>query len=278
MLFRLFDLKARFTSAKFPFDLTANFVISIASYPKRDHLLPAVFEALRLQTVKPQKAILVLSKEDYSDTHLPKHVQRLEKKGIEILWTKKNPYAVKKLVPVVEKYPEMDVITFDDENLYGSKVIEKLILARNANAGLVIGHYGKALHRIGNNLNMQFRFPEKASKETPSIQVYLIGNAGILYPADSLDHKVLNLDAISAIVPGRGSDIWFWAAAISKGTKQLCLGTPNDRKLYVPIPQNKKTAPKDTPGVEVLESRFQSAIDYFGIREKLVNELPDVIA
>jgi hypothetical protein len=42
----------------------ANFVVTIASYPKRAHLLPAVYEALNNQTTVPQKWLLVLSEEE----------------------------------------------------------------------------------------------------------------------------------------------------------------------------------------------------------------------
>jgi len=275
IVFKWFDFLSFIRNKEIPENVNADFIVSIASYPKRDYLLPAVFENLARQTVKPKRFILVLSKEEYPNNLLPHYLQKILRKGIEVIWTEGNPYAVKKLIPVLQKYPDLDIITFDDENLYGKTVIEKLIMTRDSNPGCVIGHYGKTLHRNGNALNMMYRFPDKATLQTTPFQVYLIGNAGILYPSKSLDAKVLDLTAISQIVPGRGSDIWFWAAAIAKGTKQLCLGTPNDRKLFIPIPENKRTVPRDTPAAEVMEKRFQATIDYFGIREILLTQLPD---
>jgi hypothetical protein len=123
---------------------------------------------------------------------------------------------------------------------------------------------------------MMYREPLPADLNTPSEQVYLIGLGGIYYPANSLDLKFLNMEAVHQIVPGRGSDIWFWAAAIAKGTKQVCLGIPKTKPLFIPIPETKRTKPKDTPGGEIMEERFQMTVDYFGIREKLLRELPDI--
>mgnify|MGYP003564656077 CR=1 FL=1 len=105
---------------------------------------------------------------------------------------------------------------------------------------------------------------------------YLVGWAGIYYPIGSLHEKAFNEEAIHRIVPGRGSDIWFWAAAIANNTDQICLGLPEKYNLGVPIPQNNKTKPKDTPGNEVMEQRFQMAIDFFNIREKLNATLPNI--
>ena len=114
-----------------------------------------------------------------------------------------------------------------------------------------------------------------ADKNTPSIQVYLIGWGGIYYPAGSLHEKAFNEDEVRRIVPGRGSDIWFWAAALANNTNQICLGMPEDYNLGIPIPQNDKTKPKDRPKTDVLLERFQMAIDYFEVREKLIKLLPN---
>jgi hypothetical protein len=124
-------------------------------------------------------------------------------------------------------------------------------------------------------LHMHYRAKKLASYSTPADQVYLIGWGGIYYPPNSLDKRALQMEAIHRIVPGRGSDFWFWAAAHSKDTKQLCLGLPTFYNLGIAIPQNEMTKPKDQPGGEVILERFQMTIDYFGIREKLLQTLPN---
>ena len=249
-------------------------MVSIASYPKRDPLLPAVYEALKRQTSVPKKWILVLSEEDYPQG-LPKHLIKLENLGLEILWVKDNPYAVKKLIPVIEKYPHLSIITLDDDIIYHSSLIKGLLVEANKSPNSVIGYVGKAMLKKDKQLEMFYRERKPASNTTPAEQVYLIGWGGIYYPPKSLDERVLHMEAVHRIVPGRGSDFWFWAAAHAVDTKQLCLGVPTSYNLGIATPQNDETKPKDQPGTEVIQKRFQMAIDYFGIREKLLSILPD---
>lgn len=273
-VYESYRILAKLSKSKLPTDYSANFVVSIASYPKRDPLLPAVFQALSRQTVLPQKWILVLSEEDYPQG-LPSHLKKLSSRGIEILWVKDNPYAVKKLIPTIQKYPKMDVVTFDDELIYGKTVIERLVDGRNKFPKSIIGHVGKELCKKKNQLGMFYRYKRHASLKTNPNQVYFLGGSGTYYPSQSLDERVTNTEVIHRIVPGRGSDIWFWAAAVAKGTKQVCLGSKPDLSLYFAIPGGDNIKPLDQPGQKAMENRFQMAIDYFGIREKLLRELPD---
>ncbi|MCH7412065.1 hypothetical protein MM213_01110 [Belliella sp. R4-6] len=274
LMFKKFDILAKITESRIPVDEKANFLVSIASYPNRDHLLPAVFQALTRQTVVPKKWILVLSIEDYSNG-LPVHLKKLENRGIEILWVEDNPYAVKKLIPVIEKYPLFDVVTLDDDIIYHKTLLSNLLFHNDGSTKKIVGYVGKALLKREQELNMYFRDPKPADLNTDFNQVFLIGWGGIFYPASSLHEKVLDNDAIHRIVPGRGSDIWFWAAAHASNTPQICIGIPQEYNLGIPIPQNNQTKPKDLPGSDALLKRFQMAIDYFGIREKLLEELPD---
>jgi hypothetical protein len=275
-IYSFYALKAKLSSKVLPTHLNANFIVSIASYPKRDPLLPAVFQALSEQTLVPKKWILVLSEEDYTNG-LPSHLIKLEKRGLEVLWTKNNPFAVKKLIPTMQEYPELDVITFDDELIYGRQVIEKLVEKVTNHPKTVIGHVSKKLYRKNERLEMYYRFKDENVKIKSSFQIYFLGGSGTYYPKNSLHPKAFNLQAIHEIVPGRGSDIWFWAATVANNTDQKSLDTKTKKSLYFEIPNDKNTKPLDTPGQSAMEERFQMAIDYFGIREKLIQNLPDKI-
>jgi hypothetical protein len=266
---------AKLNHSQFRSNPDAQFMVSIASYPKRAHLLPAVFEALNEQTVLPKKWILVLSEEEWPNLILPYYLNKLINRGVEITWVQNNTFAVKKLVPVIEKYPDFAIVTLDDDILYHHLLLEGLIEKSLEQENTIVGYVGKALVKNGEELHMYSREKESASLNTSFHQVYLIGWGGIYYPPNSLHKKVLSIDKIRKIVPGRGSDIWFWAAAIANDTNQVCLGIPNNYNLGIPIPQNKHTRPKDQPKTDILIERFQMAIDYFGIREKLLDTLPN---
>ena len=275
LIYKRWDFISKINQIKLNTDPKANFVVSIATYPKRAHLLPAVLEALNEQTQLPQKWIVVLSEEEWPELKLPEYFNKLIKRGLEILWVQNNTYAVKKLVPVVGKYPNMGVITLDDDKIYHKSLIEGLINFTIENPNTIVGYMGRSMIRKNNQLKMLYREKGAANISTPSSQVYLIGWGGIYYPAGSLHENVFSEEGIHRIVPGRGSDIWFWAAALAHNTHQKCLGLPEKYHLGIPIPQNKKTEPKDTPGLEIMEQRFQNTIDFFNIREKLNSTLPN---
>ena len=273
MTYQWYRYSSYLSHRQIPIDNDAQFKVSIASYPKRDHLLPAVFQALSRQTVVPQKWVLVLSLEDYPNG-LPKHLNKLEKRGVEILWVEDNPYAVKKLIPMIEQYPQLGIVTLDDDIIYHPSLLSGLV-SKVKEQECIVGYVGKAMIQKEGKLEMFFREPSPADLATKPEQVYLIGWGGIYYPPRSLDMRVIDMDAVHRIVPGRGSDIWFWAAALAKGTKQVCLGVPNNYNLGVPIPQNDDTKPKDQPGHDILLDRFQMVVNYFGIRKKLLEVLPE---
>jgi hypothetical protein len=275
LVFKKFDFFSKINQSKFRINSEADFVVSIASYPKRSHLLPAVFEALNKQTVVPKKWILVLSEEEWPNFILPKFLEKLKKRGLEIIWVRNNTYAVKKLVPVLEKYPDLGVITLDDDIIYDPNIIGNLVNNIYAKEGCIAGHVGKTMIRKNNELNMMYRDTKPTNINTKPDQVFLIGWGGIYYPVNSLSPKVKNAEAIKKIVPGRGSDIWFWAAAIANNTNQYCIKPFNKNNLGIPIPVTQKTLPKDLPTTNLLEDRFQMTIDFFEIREKLLATLPN---
>jgi hypothetical protein len=276
IVFRYYDFLAELEKKELPVNQEAKFIASIASYPKRDHFLPAVFQALGKQTYPPKKWVLVLTAEEYPNG-LPKHLVKLENKGVEILWVSGNSYAVKKLVPVIEKYPDLGIVTLDDDIIYHDWVLNNLVDNNFASNNMVTGHSGKALYRIGSKLSMFQRANKKVDENTSSIELYFLGLGGIFYPPYSLDNKVLNFEAIKKNVPGRGSDMWFWGATLLNGTFQKCISYPKGFKNFgIPIPETKQTVTREAPSHEDLDKRFQKVIDYFGIREKLLRELPDL--
>lgn len=264
------------TQDNFPLDPNSNFAISIASYPKRLHLIPSVFESLARQTVRPRHAFLVLSDEDFPNRNLPTFILTLVERGVEIVWVKNNPFAVKKLIPIYQNKPDYAVCTLDDDTIYGENVLEGLVKTEAEVPGAIIGYWAKALYKKEDKLSIWYRSENPVTELTPMQQVYLLGGGGVLYPPKSLDDKCLDIDAIHKYVPGRGSDIWFWAAARAAGTGHVRASKRITRRMWIPIPQTARTLPKEQPGSDVLEHRFQAVIDFFNIRETLLNELPDL--
>ncbi|TNE72580.1 glycosyltransferase [bacterium] len=274
LIYIYYKLLFSFFPAKLRLDEESTFVISLASYPARAHLLPAVLESIKRQTVRPYKVFLVLCRKDWKGISLPWYVHRIERQGITIIWTDDLQYSVKMMVPVIDLVPDKGIVTLGDDWIYFREFISKTVNSKFANDGYIVGPLGKEMYRKGSELNMYYRFKNNATLNSKSENLYLMG-LGTYYPANSLDPRVKNLDAIEMIVPGRGSDIWFWCAGKAQGTKMKCIGMDSVNNHAFPIPENKKTKPLDVPGVDEMNNRFLSAIDYFGIHELLLEQFPN---
>lgn len=274
LIYKWYALLAAIRSKPIDFNPEASFIVSIASYPKRLHLLPAVFESVARQSCLPRSIYLVLSEEEWDRRVLPRYLRRLENLGVKIVWTNENPFAVKMLLPIIELHKDLSIITLGDDWIYLKNFLENTVNSNAAHQGYITGPLGKTLYRKGEELNMYYRADGQAGPESNTNQLYLFG-LGTLYPPGSLHEKVLDIDAVKRIVPGRGSDLWFWAAAIANNSKQYCLGAESIRGKVVPIPETNKTKPKEAPGPDEMNRRFQMAIDYFGIRERMLEVLPE---
>lgn len=237
--------------------------------------MPAVYESLARQKIQPRAAYLVLSEEDFPRREVPPGIRKLEDRGVSVVWSQENPFAVKKLVEVWGKNPGCSIVTFDDDFIYAPDLLPVIREQAQKRDRSVLGFVGKQLFRKGRELSMMYRERRPADEQSDPKRVYLQGGLGTWYQPGSLDERFINRQAFSKIVPGRGSDIWFWAAAVAADTDQFCLSPYTHSRMYFPIPQNDRTKPLDRPGRQILEERFQRTIDYFGIREKLIRELPD---
>ena len=275
-VYRQHSFWARVTRRPFPLDSASDFVVTMASYPGRIHQVPAVFESLARQAVRPKKAYLVLADEEFPDHKVPQGIERLSDRGIEIVWSRKNPFAVKKLVEVWPRNPGCSIAVFDDDFIYAPDVLQVLHKHASGRANSVLGFIGKEMLRRGESLSRDCRKSAAFEESEFPSRLRLHGGLGTWYQPGSLDERFLNRDAFTSIVPGRGSDMWFWAAAVAAGSPQVCLARYRHSKMFIPIPETERSRPRDLPGFAAMESRFQRTIDYFGIREKLIQELRDV--
>lgn len=64
--------------------------------------------------------VLVLSEDEFpnKEKDLPKYILQLEQIRIEILWVKKNYKTLKKVLFTMQKYPDVPIISADDDHIY----------------------------------------------------------------------------------------------------------------------------------------------------------------
>ena len=128
-------------------------IVSLTSYPKRINHVHKCISSLLNQTVEPEKIILVLAQEEFpnKEKDLPSNLLSLIEQGLEILWYE-NLKSYKKLIPILEKYPNKIIVTVDDDNIYEPNWLDDLYKAYKKNSNMVHCTRG---HRLVFNKNKE---------------------------------------------------------------------------------------------------------------------------
>lgn len=109
-------------------------ILSLTTWTGRinDPMLPLVLYRLVEQQVTKHryKVVLVLSTDEFgTDFKLPEGIQKFIDRTpdkFEVLWTKENTRALKKLDPTMKKYPNNYIATMDDDELMQTWLVEYL--------------------------------------------------------------------------------------------------------------------------------------------------------
>ena len=120
-------------------------VVSLTTWAGRinEPTLPKVlFRLIDQQNTKYNyKVVLVLSTDEFGDNYeLPPTLELLTHHDkFEIIWTKENTKALKKLDPTMEKYPDLPIITMDDDELVTMDCIEKIMTEHKKTPNMILG-------------------------------------------------------------------------------------------------------------------------------------------
>ena len=103
-------------------------LVSMTSYPQRIFGIFEVFISLLFQSanISSYQCFLTLAKEEFinGEKDLPDEIQKLIINGwIKLIWYH-NIYSHKKLIPIIQKYPENDILIVDDDIIRTYNFIE----------------------------------------------------------------------------------------------------------------------------------------------------------
>ncbi len=204
-------------------------IVSLTTYGKRIYDVHLTIESIMEQTMKANRIILWL---DYSfeNQSLPKALQPLQKRGLEIEYCK-DIRSYKKLVPALKKYPNDVIITIDDDVVYEFDLLEKLIMAYQQDPSYI---YCNRHHLMQKNAEGKlFPYMQWIWNYTgmeANIMNFPTGVGGILYPPHSLDEEVLN-ESVFLDICKYADDVWFKSMAMKKGTLSKKVYTHNPRGI-----------------------------------------------
>lgn len=193
-------------------------VVSFTSYPARFDAIPFVIKSLAYQSMKADKIVLYLSKEQCDG--VPPVLNELRKYGLEIKMVSGNMRSHKKYLYALAEYPDDIVITIDDDLVYPRNMIKALYLSYKkfpeCVSALMVNEIGRmpdgSLDKYVNWKRVLDR------KYHPSNMLMAMTGAGALYPPHLLCAMTFDTDKIKALC-FTADDIWMKFMELKSGVK-----------------------------------------------------------
>lgn len=189
-------------------------VVSLTSHKRRVlDSAPYAIYSMFTQTVLPNRIVLFINKEHWTNDNLPPIIKRLMISGLEVEFCE-DVRSHTKLIPALQKFPDNPIITIDDDIYYNEKTNEELLNAYKLNdKKTVICHQGcYPQKRNGKFLPYSDWETSKykgRDKTKTSLTVSAYGVSGVIYPPKVFPEEVFNKDVFLKIAP-HTDDIWFW--------------------------------------------------------------------
>lgn len=195
-------------------------IISLTSFPERIDKSYYAIKSLMSQSQKADRIILWLAKEQFPDKILPSRFKALLKRGLEVRFTDEDLKSHKKyFYALQEQRPDELIITFDDDIIFESDAIKRLIETHRKFPGYIICNRGvvleidekKQVKRVGGK-----NLYHNDGVRQPSFLLVPSTGAGTLYPYGVMPESTFNKKEIfeSAI---SSDDLWIWYNGLKAG-------------------------------------------------------------
>lgn len=242
-------------------------VVSFTSFGSRIETIPLMLERIMNQTVKPDRIVMYLSKENFPgmESDLPERVLDMRALGLEIRWCDDDMKSYKKLLPALKDFPDDIIITIDDDLYYELDMIEKLYNSYKKYPNAISA---TRTHRLTFNEQRQLLPYNEWEKEyadekhVPHNDVMATTGAGTLFPPHIFPKEVFNTKNIKDLCP-MADDVWVMVMAMlneipvvppaSKKKLKYISGTQTERLWDVNIYEN--------------DIQIQKMLEMYGIME-----------
>ena len=244
-------------------------IASLTTYPPRISHAWTAIETLLRQSVTPIQLLLVLNLADFPDKKIPRKIQEQTRRGLTILWAEKNGLSYDKLLPLRTKFPTLPIVTFDDDKYFPESLMESIYLESRKHPKAVIGSRGWVIKAAGDLGEVHYGENwDRVESHRLGYNLITPGGNGCLYPPDAFDDRVDDMDQAVRVCP-TADDVWFWSATVSRGTEIYCLGM----KPHRPVASQRDTKALSDINEAANDGQFQAAVDFFGIRSRVLEIL-----
>lgn len=253
-------------------------IVSLTSFPARIASVHMTVQSLLEQTYSSKRVILWLAKEQFphGEKDLPQQLVSLQNKDrFTIEWCDDlRPH--KKYFYAMQKYPDVPIITVDDDVIYQDTMVQQLV---DSYKRFPYAVSALRVHRIRLTEEKEiapYKFWEREIKDVgvPSLALCATGVSGILYPPHILPAETFNKARIQEFCLN-ADDLWLKTMELINHVPVVLAASPSAIN-YIPDSQeialwkeNDKKGANDSQ-LEVLVSFYNN---WCGTKDTLLNRL-----
>lgn len=194
-------------------------IVSMTTYPARIDSVWMTVSSLLQQTMKPYKVILWIAEEQFADKKIPKRLEKLKKRGLEVRFCEDlKPH--KKYYSAMREYPDYYVITADDDILYPEDHIAKLWQGHKENPEAIICNWSHQITFDGQGGFLPYDEWIDDTGVIPAYSTLAVGCNGVLYPPGSLPEEAFSKHKIMEYALNT-DDLWLKCMEILHGKKAV---------------------------------------------------------
>lgn len=196
-------------------------IVSLTSFPQAIPYAIQSIQSVLDGSVLPDKIVLYLTASQFADCGIPSELERLAERNpiFEVRTYGEDIRSYTKLIPALIDFPDDIIVTIDDDILYHADMLRDLLRLHKRLPQAIVAHRVRRVvldapykkwrkYRWYDFLFRRYIFDRHAMQT---------GVGGVLYPPHSLDEKMLDASLFMDMAP-INDDVWFWAAAVSRGT------------------------------------------------------------
>lgn len=206
-LFYLFNIFRR----KQHENIKPNVIVSLTCFPGRIGTVYLTVESILFQKYKCYTVVLYLSKQEFPDglSNIPNTLMRLRKRGLIIKFVEDNLRSYKKLNYALIDYPNMPILTADDDILYPFYWLSKFADYHSSYPDDILFARGHkiVIDILTKKISSYDQFTEPQGS-TSSLLYIPTGVSGVLYPPNCFYKDVRRSDIFMSITPN-ADDIWY---------------------------------------------------------------------
>ena len=259
------------TQSKFGYALNKDirqerYIISLTSFPARIENIWITIETILRQNFQPDEIILWLDQKQFENIKLPQSLLDLKKRGLSIIFCD-DVRSHTKYYYAIQKYPNANIITLDDDCYYPNDIVNNLIKLHEKFPKMICSN---RVHKIlfKNNLILPYRNWKHNCKDTynPSHLLVQTGVSGVLYPPYSLNKEVFDKEVFKKYCY-YADDLWLKLHSIRNNVKVVTSSHFNKDLICVSNSQKENLVSQNSfAGGN--DSQFKDICNYYQIQIK----------